>query len=348
MKNLIKTVFTYGSIFAFLVTTVFAILNSEMDRSLMFTVCLTVSYSLSFSIGTLILIVNRLNLEDRITLLLYIPASILGSIGGVFLSYFILNALLPQNYYFYKDIHQLTKVLPAYIVLGSIGSFTIIFIKKIKLKQIEQKFQLQNEQKKNEQLEEFSKEMKIEALQSRLNPHFLFNTLNVISELIEIDKNLAEKTVLDLSDVYRKTLEISEQKLIPIIDELELLKKYLEIEKIRFAEKLETEIEICPHCEKRLIPPLCLQPFVENAITKGISKKKTGGKVSIIISDEPTNTLISIKDTGVGCEKYIPGGGTSNVINRLDLIYKNNYSLLIESKKGIGTTVTMKIPKEDN
>lgn len=346
MKDLFKTVISYGTIFAFVMTVIFVMFNKEIDRALMFTVCLTVSYSLSISIGILITLIKKMELKESVKLLLYLPASILGSVCGVFLSYFILNSLLPNNIYFYRNLHQLIKALPDFIILGLIGSFIIIFIKKLKSKEEEQKFQLQKEQEKNEKLEEYSKEMKIEALQSRLNPHFLFNTLNVISELIQIDKDLAEKTVLDLSDVYRKTLEISEGKFIQVAEELELLEKYLEIEKIRFSDKLETEVEICPDCEKRLIPSMCLQPFVENAITKGISKKKSGGVISIVISDDLDCTKIVIKDTGAGCEKYRPGRGTSNVINRLDLIYGDKYTFLFESKIDLGTTVILKIPKE--
>ena len=121
---------------------------------------------------------------------------------------------------------------------------------------------------------------RLEALQARIRPHFLFNSMNTIASLISIDPDAAEEAVLDLSELFRATLN-NNRPLIPLSEELELCRRYLYIEGLRMGDRMKVEWNIEETDESALIPPLCLQPLVENAIYHGIQPLQEGGTIVI-------------------------------------------------------------------
>src|SRR5262249_26527492 len=138
------------------------------------------------------------------------------------------------------------------------------------------------------------------ALQAQINPHFLFNTLNVLASLIHSNPPKAERVTEELADVFRYALESTRTEWVKLDEELHFLESYLEIEKARFEERLTYSFDIDPEIRSLKIPPMILQPLVENAIKHGIGPKVVGGEVRIRARLTQNQVLLTIEDTGVG------------------------------------------------
>ncbi|ARU54478.1 signal transduction histidine kinase [Oleiphilus messinensis] len=136
---------------------------------------------------------------------------------------------------------------------------------------------------------------KLQALQSRIRPHFLFNSMNSIASLIAIDPDKAENAVLDLSELFRATLK-TDQLLIPIGDELSLCRRYLNIEKLRLGSRLDVLWDIRELPKRVQIPPLTLQPLVENAIYHGIQPIKSGGTIHVLAYQKNNSVYVMISN----------------------------------------------------
>jgi len=150
------------------------------------------------------------------------------------------------------------------------------------------------------QLETRLIEAQMATLRQQLQPHFLFNTLHAISTLMHTDVEAAERTLIRLSDLLRMTLESMGQQEITLQAELDFLSKYLEIEQLRFADRLFVKFDIEPETLDVLVPTLLLQPLVENAIKHGISRKAGPGHVEISARRDDTKLWIEVRDDGMG------------------------------------------------
>jgi two-component system sensor histidine kinase LytS len=194
----------------------------------------------------------------------------------------------------------------------------------------------------------------LKALQAQINPHFLFNAINTIVSFTRTNPDKARELLLSLGDFFRKNLQQNVDS-VPLEKEIEHVKAYLEIEKARFGEKLKVEFLIGEGVNCNL-PPLILQPLVENAIKHGVMQKLEGGTVKISADETENEVQIVIADDGVGMgsEKlaqlfisHKPESiGLRNVHERLKNIYGEQYGLNIQSKEGEGTKVNINIPFE--
>jgi two-component system, LytTR family, sensor kinase len=341
IRDLLRDIVMYGSIIALVITAIVFMVASNIDRSLFFALCFIVSYCWTGITKVLFRCVEQLKLGRRTKILLLISASIAGTIGGVSLAQAIIARLF-KGVVLFRGMSD----LPRYIIFGFIAWGFVTFFEYLNTTRKEKHKLLEQEKERTAGLEIMNRDATIQMLRSRLNPHFLFNTLNTISELIHQDPIKAEKAVMNLSDIYRKTLVMSEVETVPVSHEIELMEKYLENERMRFDERLEYHVAVDPSCASIKIPALILQPFVENAITKGISPKKDGGSVSIEVRPEDGGLLFSIRDTGVGCETFRTGFGIQNVLRRMTLLYQDRYRFEFKSEKGKGATVALFIPGE--
>lgn len=198
----------------------------------------------------------------------------------------------------------------------------------------------------------------IRALQAQINPHFLFNALNTINTYCRTDPDLARKLLVKLSDYFRRNLAEAD-KFITIETEINHIKSYLSIEKARFGEKINVVFKIDELLLNVLIPPLILQPLVENAVRHGLLPKRHGGRINVTIIKEQRDVVFTIRDDGVGMsadrlkslfdEKNVKsenglGIALSNVNSRLCSLYGKDYALKIESAPKKGTIVILKVP----
>lgn len=341
LRCLGRTVLTYGTIIALVIIAVVSMVAKNFDRVLFFSESFIVSYCCTGIIAGLFMFIEKLKLRYRTTLLLYIPATIVGMVGGLLLAQSILNRLF-DGVVLFRSYHDLLW----YILFGLIVAGFVILFDYLNSARKEKQQQLEKEKERAAGLELLNRDATIQMLRSRLNPHFLFNTLNTISELIHQDPEKAEQAVVNLSEIYRKTLDMSEEDTVAVSHELELMEAYLENERMRFGDRLTYRVVVDPGCASIKIPALILQPFVENAITRGIAPKKEGGNISISVKPENGGLLFSIEDTGEGCETFQPGFGIQNVLRRMELLYQDQYRFDFNSDKGRGTRVTLFIPGE--
>lgn len=187
------------------------------------------------------------------------------------------------------------------------------------------------------QLKVLAKEAELRALKAQLDPHFLFNSLNSVMALIGSDTREAQRLCLLLSDFLRKSLNTSSVEVIPLEEELSLLKGYLDIERIRFGSRLSAKIAIDDDCRACQVPPLLLQPLVENAINHGIAQLVAGGEISIIAGRRGQELLISVSNPfDPDSRRSRQGGiGLANVRSRLKMLYGNESRLDIMKDGGV-------------
>lgn len=194
-------------------------------------------------------------------------------------------------------------------------------------------------------------EAQLKMLRYQLNPHFLFNTLNAISTLIlEQNTELANRMVTKLSSFLRYSLDNDPMQRITLAQELEALQLYLDIEKVRFEERLSLNLDIDDEAKTALIPSLLLQPLIENAIKYGIARAEGGGNLTISAKVFAGDLLIELSDDGPGCELIngqVPessGVGLSNTRERLATIYGNEHSIKLSNTDPHGLTICIRIP----
>lgn len=197
----------------------------------------------------------------------------------------------------------------------------------------------------------------IKHLQAQINPHFLFNSLNTIASFCRTTPEKARELILDLSLYMRKNLD-SSRGYIPLSSELEQVQSYLAIEKARFGERIQVKVDVEPNCEGWPIPPLIIQPLVENAIKHGIRGREEGGTISLTICRNLDVLEVRVEDNGVGIassdletllqrknlECHTEGIGLRNSNCRLEQLYGPEYRMKILSKPGEGTSISFQIP----
>jgi two-component system, LytTR family, sensor histidine kinase AlgZ len=179
-----------------------------------------------------------------------------------------------------------------------------------------------------------ARDAELKALKAQVNPHFLFNSLNSISALTSMDASKAREMCILLSEFLRQTLGLGEKSVIPLSEELALLERFLAIEKVRFGARLRVEEKIQEKSKSLLIPPLVLQPLVENAVVHGIANLPEGGVVRLVSEFQDGRLLLTIENT-FDPEATITrrnGMGLANVRKRLEARYGTDASIRVDSQ----------------
>jgi two-component system sensor histidine kinase AlgZ len=192
-----------------------------------------------------------------------------------------------------------------------------------------------------------AREAELKALKAQINPHFLFNSLNSISALTSIDAARAREMCILLADFLRMTLGLGEKTLVPLREELELLQRFLAIEKVRFGERLNVDAHIDTQAQSCLLPPLLLQPLVENAIIHGIAGLPTQGTVRLAAECAGGRLHLSIQNS---VDPDAPAGrkgglGLANVRQRLEARYGQEATLRVDAEEEL-FRVTISLPAE--
>lgn len=196
---------------------------------------------------------------------------------------------------------------------------------------------------------------RLHALLTQLRPHFLFNTLNSISSLIDLDKKGAQKMIAQFGDLLRNVLEKEEKQFISLKEEIAFIENYLSIESQRFSDRLSIEFDLVTESLENEVPTLILQPLVENAIKHGIANKISNGKIEIssrILNGKGhpvPNLELTVKDNGVGlADNFNYGIGLSNVTNRLSELYGSACEFDLVKNKDEGCSARIRLPLSEN
>ena len=207
---------------------------------------------------------------------------------------------------------------------------------------------------REQEISKLATEAELRALRAQLNPHFLFNALTTISYLIQTAPERALETMMRLTGLLRAVLRAPSGELVTLGDEMDLIESYLAIERARFEERLQITIDVPQQLRHLRIPPLIIQPLVENAIKHGIAPRKSGGEVMVSARLKngaiPPTLCISVSDTGSGVSQErlelgrSRGVGLANVERRLECFYEKSASVEFHSQPDKGTTVELQLP----
>jgi two-component system, LytTR family, sensor kinase len=212
---------------------------------------------------------------------------------------------------------------------------------------------LQKERQNVLQANTVAHQAQLKMLRYQLNPHFLFNTLNAISTLILVKENTtANAMVTKLSEFLRYSLDKDPMKKVTLESELQALKLYLDIEKVRFEERLQVNFNVANDCQQALVPSMILQPLAENSIKYAIAVQEQGGAITVNVTKFGCDLLIELTDNGPGAE--IKNGnlfrehgvGLANSRERLQALYGNEFSLVVSNNEPNGVKVNIRMPFE--
>lgn len=240
---------------------------------------------------------------------------------------------------FFVDVDTML-VFPFTIILELVIPFVTVFLfwnilyfAAIYLKNYER------EEVKNLRLTSSMNEVELNNLRSQMNPHFIFNALNSIRALVDENPILAKRSITQMSHILRSSLASGKRKFVSIGEEIKVVKDYLELEKIRYEERLNFEFLVSPDHEKFSIPPLLIQTLVENAVKHGIANLPSGGQITVS-TELVDNDLLKIAVSNTGILSSTSGAldstgvGLENSRKRLNLLYGEKAALTISNQNG--------------
>ena len=354
-RKAVKWIAVWGvwTLFGFFFASQFALQNQLSRNPLSFWQILSwqmVSGYVWFALSPLILWLTRAFPFEtgrwRRSLPVHLAASLVVALFQQAIDTFILTRLgYPPN-------RQFTNFLEAYqfFVYINLHLSILIYWGVVGIKSAFSYYQKYRERElQTSQLEARLATSRLQVLKMQLHPHFLFNTLNAISELIHKDPEAAEQMIGDLSDLLRMSFEKLEVQEISLKQELEFLRKYLEIEQMRFQERLKVEMRIAPETLDAQVPNMILQPLVENAIKHGLAPRIAGGKIEIGATRNNGSLQLTVSDDGIGVPfgdtGNLPEGvGLSNTRRRLKHLYGERHAFDLQAAEDGGLKVNLTIP----
>jgi len=229
------------------------------------------------------------------------------------------------------------------ITFGSVVSY--FFYSKARLRV--SKEVIQQERIKRLSSEKEALEANLRLLQAQIEPHFLFNTLSNVLSLIDTDPASGKSMLVDLIHYLRTSLSRTFPDPITLDQEMDMIKAYLNIQKIRMGERLHFNIELPDAVRKLPFPPMLLQPLVENAVKHGLEPKMEGGEITIKAVEKNDLIRIEVMDTGLGFSSFQKVGvGIGNVRERIKLLYGEKGRFIIEENKPNGVRAIIEVPKQ--
>jgi two-component system, LytTR family, sensor kinase len=252
----------------------------------------------------------------------------------------------------YPPGRQFTSFAEAYrwLLLVNLHLSLLIYWAVLGIKHALNYYQLYRERElRAAQLENQLAQARLQVLKTQLHPHFLFNTLNNVSELIYQDPEAAERMIASLSDLLRIALDKLDVQEVSLHQELEFLKKYLEIEQMRFHDRLQIEMNIAADALDARVPNMILQPLVENAIKHGIAPRAEGGIIEIQATRENGHLHLQVEDNGIGlpfndATNLHEGVGLSNTRARLRHLYGEQFNFELRPRRPSGLQLDLEIP----
>ena len=201
--------------------------------------------------------------------------------------------------------------------------------------------------REREHLEAQLSSTRLQMLNMQLQPHFLFNTLNTIAEMVHEDPEKADAMIAGLSDLLRRTLDLGAAPDVTLAEEIDLVTRYLDIQRTRFGDRLQVRVAIAGTANDARVPALLLQPLVENAITHGLAARLDAGRIDIDASMQGAEVVIDVTDDGPGMENGTNPErvGLGNTRARLVAAYGNRARLDLSPAPGRGTRVRVVIPQ---
>lgn len=285
---------------------------------------------------------NWLNLPLQNTIPRILLASIITGViiyAFVFAASYIAGTMRDEEFNIARPIAGVVN-LGGMTLLWSLIYFVVHYMENYKKKEIESLI-----------WEAAVKDYELKTLKSQLNPHFMFNAMNSIRALIEEDPESAKVAITKLSNILRYSLQMERMERVPLEDEIETVKNYLDLERIRFEDRLKYKLDIDRSTQKIEIPPMMIQTLVENGIKHGVAKRTEGGEIQlkskILTTSEGPKLKIEIRNSGHFSEEQLKssnGFGVSNTKHRLNLLFGDNAHFSIMNENGDKVLAEIEIP----
>jgi sensor histidine kinase YesM len=270
----------------------------------------------------------------RLVILMQAVIQVCTATAGSFLAGVILQivGLIPPNAYW----RELGFSLPFAILISLVIGLSISSFETMRYKLQAASLQLRTRQVEQERAYKLLAEAQLSSLESRIHPHFLFNTLNSIAALIPSDPARAEQTVGNLASLLRFSLNANQSRLVPLAQELKIVRDYLEIEKTRFGARLLYEIDVPESLGEVKVPPLALQSLAENSVKHVISRQPQGATIRIVGSAEAHRVCLTVIDDGPGfsLDAITPEHGLGSLMARMDILYGGAGQLEVAREDG--------------
>ena len=274
------------------------------------------------------------------TVFIVLTGTACGIVIGHLMAAFILRQSLPTFMWGWGKTPP--KIIGLWLALGSVIAYFFVSRKRLKIsKEIIQQERLNRLSSEKEALE-----ANLKLLQAQVEPHFLFNTLSNVLSLIDTDPSRGKSMLEDLIHYLRTSLSRTLPVSTTLDQEMNIIRAYLNIQKIRMDERLRFTIELPDALREHPFPPMLLQPLVENAVKHGLEPAIEGGQIIIKVVEENAFIRIEVQDTGNGFSSYDTAGvGISNVRERIRLLYGEKGRLILEANDPHGVRAIIEVPK---
>jgi sensor histidine kinase YesM len=291
--------------------------------NIMFSVVITLSIANSMFLFEYLLIKEKG--KGWILLLVYYSCNAFGMLMGIELSYLLVSFIFHVPFHFLNHYQEYRFSGVIVLVVG-----TIIYFYHAQKGRMETR--LKEKELAMAKLVHLKTQAELQTLQSKINPHFLYNSLNSIASLIHEDADKAEDMTLKLSKLFRYSINSQQENMASIKEEIEIVNTYLDIEKVRFGDRINFMMQIAPEVKDLRIPRFLIQPLVENALKHGLNNKADHGVLQIIANRDADNISITIADNGVPFPDDINMGyGLQSTYDKLSLLYGDNYRIHISN-----------------
>lgn len=316
-----------GVVIGIILSLLFSAIRSEWIGWQSFIFHTLLSTTITLCISNCIYLSHKLIDFNRKRMLLltiaYYASSIIGVLIAIEIVFLIHSWIFKTAYHFFHFQEALFCMIIAFIIC------TIIFIYSLQKWGMKEK--LQKRDLDVMRLKQMKTQAELAALQSKINPHFLYNSLNAIASLIHEDPDKAERMTIQLSKLFRYSINQNQENLVLIKEEMEIVSTYLEIEKVRFGERINFIIEIDETLLYTKIPRFLIQPLVENALKHGLKNVAKDAELRIVIKKQDhSNLVISISDNGIPFPDELEVGyGLQSTYDKLNLLYEQQYELQI-------------------
>jgi sensor histidine kinase YesM len=320
---------------------------SIVDIAKPFLVSLVMSLSIGVSICFIIILLLWLFNPRREKALPMVLIMFIGIVGGMIIGFQIGPFLLRYFFAIIIDVPRWgssLKNMTLSFVIG--GTTTYFFYSRAKLRTIRETAEEERINRLSSEKEAL--EAKLRLLQAQIEPHFLFNTLSNVLSLIDSEPAKGKFMLMDLIRYLRTSLSRTLHETTTLEQEIDMIKAYLNIQKIRMDERLDFTIELPDALRQHPFPPMLLQPLVENAIKHGLEPKINGGTITTKVMKKDSLIKIEVIDTGIGLSSYQKTGvGIGNVKERLQLLYGEKGRLTLEENKPSGVRAIIEVPEHD-
>jgi sensor histidine kinase YesM len=338
-KNIIK-----NYLYVILICTAIALVLNLTSHSPHFLINFIISQSFGLTISTTVMLMLRIfkPRQWRTVILVIFTATSCGAIIGLNIAFVIME----KAFSFYPNFPRTNfwQVILSAMIFSAAASYS--FISRARLRHRNEL--IEQERTRRIAVEKESLSANLRMLQAQIEPHFLFNTLSNIVSLIDTQPGKGKSMLLDLTKYLRTSLVRTLPEKTTLAQEIDMIKAYLNIQKIRMDERLSFKIDVSDILRQESFPPMLLQPLVENAVKHGLEPKVEGGQIIIKAAKENNIMKIEVTDTGMGFSDFNKSGvGIANVRERLTLLFGEKGRLMIEENKPQGVRAIIEVPMND-